>query len=209
MFRALTFASYLSDLEIHIPPKKQFLLKTPRDCLYCLLFSRFFYEQNGESASSPSFSQHIDRSYIGTSEYAELTPFGMTSMRIFLQRVKTLESFHKQSSSIGPDVTTSNASVVAENITHVVDATATTGVVDLAAREYIFEGFIRRKRGKRTFWKHVIRRENIINQCIDAPSTSFASPSSVPPVATSPDPRIEEEDDVINALLDDQECPPR
>ncbi|MEQ5253637.1 hypothetical protein, partial [Escherichia coli] len=40
-----------------------------------------------------------------------------------------------------------------------------------------------------------------------APSTSFASPSSVPPVATSPDPRIEEEDDVINALLDDQ-CPP-
>nr|GMC73323.1 protein RKD1-like [Ipomoea batatas] len=183
---------------------------------------------------------------------------------------------HLEKLSRTTDVTTSNASVVAENITHVVDATATTGVVDLAAREYIFEGFIRRKRGKRTFCKPSIltqemvsryfhlpmkqaakelrigeahlkrenaeKRETVKNledrmkqlirepnleldhktfklreACYKkrkyyksvylAPSTSFASPSSVPPVATSPDPRIEEEDDVINALLDDQ-CPP-
>nr|GMD43639.1 protein RKD2-like [Ipomoea batatas] len=215
---------------------------------------------------------------------------------------------HLEKLSRTTDVTTSNASVVAENITHVVDATATTGVVDLAAREYIFEGFIRRKRGKRTFckpstltqemvsryfhlpmkqaakelrigeaplkrvcrrlginrwpyrklqsWERLAedvqqfdklqenaeKRENVKNledrmkqlirepnleldhktfklreACYKkrkyyksvylAPSTSFASPSSVPPVATSPDPRIEEEDDVINALLDDQ-CPP-
>nr|GMD81931.1 protein RKD2-like [Ipomoea batatas] len=215
---------------------------------------------------------------------------------------------HLEKLSRTTDVTTSNASVVAENITHVVDATATTSVVDLAAREYIFEGFIRRKRGKRTFCKpstltqemvsryfhlpmkqaakelrigeallkRVCRRlginrwpyrklqswerlaedvqqfdklqenaekretvknlEDRMKQLIRepnleldhktfklreacykkrkyyksvylAPSTSFASSSSVPPVATSPDPRIEEEDDVINALLDDQ-CPP-
>jgi len=72
------------------------------------------------------------------------------------------------------DVTTSNASVVAENITHVVDATATTGVVDLAAREYIFEGFIRRKRGKRTFCKPSTLTQEMVSRYFHLPMKQAA-----------------------------------
>nr|GME16426.1 protein RKD1-like [Ipomoea batatas] len=53
-------------------------------------------------ASSPSFSQHIDRSYIGTSEYAEYSIWD-DQYEDFPPAGETLESFHKQSSSIGPE----------------------------------------------------------------------------------------------------------
>jgi len=54
-------------------------------------------------ASSPSFSQHIDRSYIGTSEYAEYSIWD-DQYEDFPPAGETLESFHKQSSSIGPGI---------------------------------------------------------------------------------------------------------